>query len=193
MDLQRARDVLEVSADPSDGELRRALRLKRKAFHPDLNKAPDAVERFKEVGEAFAVLQAELKRREQPDPVEPPNRGPVATDGFFSGFADKLDPKVLQVLQAIRRAAVDMHREAERRRLQEELEELDEEAELQARLKAQQETRKRRAAFDRMRRAGARLRDAKLQEKPLSWDPETPESSDPVQDGLRQVRGLGRR
>ena len=41
---------------------RRAFQQKARKLHPDVNKAPDAEERFKEISEAYAVLSDEQKR-----------------------------------------------------------------------------------------------------------------------------------
>lgn len=49
-------EVLGVSKDASDAEIKSAFRKKAKEFHPDLNKSPDAPEKFKEAQEAYACL-----------------------------------------------------------------------------------------------------------------------------------------
>ena len=55
-------EVLGVSRTAETVELKAAFRKKAREFHPDVNKAPDAEEKFKEVNEAFAVLSDEEKR-----------------------------------------------------------------------------------------------------------------------------------
>ena len=55
--------ILEVEHDATDEEIRRAFQKKARKLHPDVNKAPDAEERFKEVSEAYAVLSDKDKRR----------------------------------------------------------------------------------------------------------------------------------
>lgn len=45
-------EVLGVSKDATDKEIKSAFRRLAKEYHPDLNKAPDAAEKFKEVQEA---------------------------------------------------------------------------------------------------------------------------------------------
>lgn len=55
-------EVLGVSKDASDAEIKSAFRKKAKEFHPDLNKSPDAPEKFKEVQEAYACLSDKDKR-----------------------------------------------------------------------------------------------------------------------------------
>ena len=49
-------EVLGVSKSATDDEIKRAYRKLAKKYHPDLNKAPDAAEKFKEVNEAYSVL-----------------------------------------------------------------------------------------------------------------------------------------
>jgi molecular chaperone DnaJ len=57
-------DVLGVSRDASQDEIKRAFRKLAFKYHPDRNKRPDAEERFKEVSEAYAVLSDPEKRRQ---------------------------------------------------------------------------------------------------------------------------------
>ena len=56
-------DILGVSQSATSSEIRKAFQQKARKLHPDINKAPDAEERFKEVSEAYAVLSDEQKRR----------------------------------------------------------------------------------------------------------------------------------
>ena len=56
-------DVLGVSKSASDAEIKSAFRKLAKQYHPDLNKEPDAAEKFKEVQEAYEVLSDEGKRK----------------------------------------------------------------------------------------------------------------------------------
>ena len=49
-------EVLGVSKDASEAEIKSAFRKKAKEFHPDVNKSPDAAEKFKEAQEAYACL-----------------------------------------------------------------------------------------------------------------------------------------
>lgn len=56
-------EVLGVSRDASDKEIKAAYRKLARKFHPDVNKgSAEAEERFKEVAEAFAVLSDKEKR-----------------------------------------------------------------------------------------------------------------------------------
>ena len=54
--------ILGVEKDASKKEIQKAFQQKARKLHPDVNKAPDAEERFKEVSEAYAVLSDEDKR-----------------------------------------------------------------------------------------------------------------------------------
>ncbi|RXI79634.1 molecular chaperone DnaJ [Levilactobacillus suantsaii] len=55
--------VLGVAKDASQDEIKKAYRKLSKKYHPDLNKAPDAAEKFKEVQEAYDVLGDQQKRQ----------------------------------------------------------------------------------------------------------------------------------
>ena len=56
-------DVLGVDKSASEAEIKSAFRKLAKKYHPDLNKEPDAAEKFKEVQEAYDVLSDEQKRK----------------------------------------------------------------------------------------------------------------------------------
>lgn len=58
--------ILEVSRDATEEEIRKSFRRKALEYHPDRNKATDASERFKEVNEAYQVL-TDPERRAQYD------------------------------------------------------------------------------------------------------------------------------
>ena len=55
-------EVLGVSKDATEAEIKSAFRKKAKEFHPDLNKSPDAPEKFKEAQEAYACLSDKENR-----------------------------------------------------------------------------------------------------------------------------------
>ena len=56
-------EVLGVSKSATDAEIKSAFRKLAKKYHPDLNKEPDAADKFKEVQEAYEVLSDEGKRK----------------------------------------------------------------------------------------------------------------------------------
>ena len=55
-------EVLGVSKNASDEEIKRAFRVLAKKYHPDVNKEEGAAEKFKEIGEAYSVLSDKTKR-----------------------------------------------------------------------------------------------------------------------------------
>ncbi len=55
-------EVLGVPRNASQEEIKRAFRRLARQYHPDVNKSPDAEERFKEINEAYAVLSDPEKR-----------------------------------------------------------------------------------------------------------------------------------
>ncbi len=55
-------EVLGVSKDATDDEIKKAFRRRARELHPDVNKAPDAEDKFKELNEAYDVLSDSQKR-----------------------------------------------------------------------------------------------------------------------------------
>ena len=55
-------EVLGLQKGASDEEIKRAFRKLAKQYHPDVNKEPGAEEKFKEIGEAYAVLSDPQKK-----------------------------------------------------------------------------------------------------------------------------------
>ncbi|HEY60327.1 MAG TPA: molecular chaperone DnaJ [Anaerolineae bacterium] len=55
-------EVLGIARSASQDEIKSAFRRLARQYHPDVNKAADAEERFKEINEAFAVLSDQEKR-----------------------------------------------------------------------------------------------------------------------------------
>ena len=56
-------DILGVSKDATEQEIKKAFRKKAVELHPDRNKAPDAAEKFKQLNEAYQVLSNPEKRK----------------------------------------------------------------------------------------------------------------------------------
>ena len=55
-------EVLGVSKNDSEEDIRKAFRKKALEYHPDRNKSPDAESKFKEINEAYQVLSDSNKR-----------------------------------------------------------------------------------------------------------------------------------
>src|SRR5574337_1271354 len=55
-------EILGVGRNASDDEIKQAFRKLARQLHPDVNKEPDAEEKFKEINEAYGVLSDADKR-----------------------------------------------------------------------------------------------------------------------------------
>lgn len=55
-------EILGVAKDATKDEIKSAFRKKARTLHPDVNKAPDAEEKFKELGKAYETLSDDNKR-----------------------------------------------------------------------------------------------------------------------------------
>jgi molecular chaperone DnaJ len=84
-------EILGVARSASTDDLKAAFRKMARQYHPDVNKAPDAEERFKEINEAYAVLSDPEKRAAYDRFGHAGVRGPGGGVDFnvdFSDFAD---------------------------------------------------------------------------------------------------------
>jgi molecular chaperone DnaJ len=77
-------EVLGVSKTASAEEVKRAYRNLARKFHPDVNKASDAADKFKEIQSAYDVLSDETKRRQYDRYGHEAANGGM--DGGFGGF-----------------------------------------------------------------------------------------------------------
>ena len=73
-------EILGVSKDASQDEIKSAFRKLAKKYHPDINKEKGAEEKFKEIGEAYSVLSDEQKRKQYDQ------FGSAAFDGSQGGY-----------------------------------------------------------------------------------------------------------
>jgi molecular chaperone DnaJ len=84
-------EVLGISRSASKDEIKQAFRRLARQHHPDVNSAPDAEERFKELNEAYAVLSDDDKRAAYDRYGHAGVRGAGGMPDFtvdFSDFAD---------------------------------------------------------------------------------------------------------
>lgn len=84
-------EILGVPRNASDDDLKSAFRRLARQYHPDVNKEPDAEERFKEINEAYAVLSDADRRAAYDRFGHAGVRGAGGAPDFtvdFSDFAD---------------------------------------------------------------------------------------------------------
>ena len=79
-------EVLGVAKNADDAELKKAFRTLARKYHPDVNKDPDAVEKFKEINEAYQILSDPQKRAAY-DQYGHAGIDPNAFGGGFGGFS----------------------------------------------------------------------------------------------------------
>ncbi len=79
-------EVLGVSKSASDDEIKKAYRSLAKKYHPDVNKAPDAEAKFKEINEAYEVL-GDAKKRQTYDQFGFAGMDGSNPNGGFNGFS----------------------------------------------------------------------------------------------------------
>lgn len=91
--------ILGVPRNATQEEIKRAYKRLARQYHPDVNKSPEAEEKFKEINEAYAVLSDPEKRRVYDTygtatPPPPPPPGGYDFSGFdvedFSDFFQEL-------------------------------------------------------------------------------------------------------
>ncbi|MFB6355554.1 MAG: DnaJ domain-containing protein [bacterium] len=81
-------DILGVDEDASEEEIKKAYKKLAKKYHPDRSDEENAEDKFKEIGEAYAVL-SDPEKREKYDQFRKYGRGQQGPQGFnfdSSGF-----------------------------------------------------------------------------------------------------------
>lgn len=82
--------ILEVEKNASKDDIKKAFRQKARKLHPDVNKEPDAEEKFKELGKAYETLMDDEKRAlyDQYGEDGLKNAGYSSSGPFDFGFGD---------------------------------------------------------------------------------------------------------
>ncbi|MCI6819446.1 MAG: DnaJ domain-containing protein, partial [Campylobacter sp.] len=57
-------ETLGIAKGASNDEIKKAYRKLAKEYHPDINKSPEAEEKFKEINAAYEILSDEKKREQ---------------------------------------------------------------------------------------------------------------------------------
>src|SRR5688572_31965618 len=86
-------EILSVARSATQDDIKRAFRKKARETHPDVNADPKAVDAFKEINEAYAVLSDQQKRAAYDRFGHSAFNGGSGGDPFsgFGGFADVAD------------------------------------------------------------------------------------------------------
>ena len=84
-------EILGVSRNATDSELKAAFRRLARKYHPDVSAEPDSEERFKEVNEAYAILSDVEKRSAYDRFGHAGVRGPGGGVDFNVDFTDFAD------------------------------------------------------------------------------------------------------
>lgn len=80
-------EVLGVSKNATQDEIKKAYRTLAKKYHPDINKEPGAEEKFKEINEAYETLSDEQKRSQYDQFGFNGPQGGFGGGQGFSGFS----------------------------------------------------------------------------------------------------------
>ncbi|CAL8331630.1 unnamed protein product [Lota lota] len=100
--IKRCKDYYEVlciSKEAGDEDLKKAYRKLALKFHPDKNHAPGATEAFKKIGNAYSVLSNPDKRRQYDltggEEPSTPGQAPAGGFDFHRGFEGDITPEDL--------------------------------------------------------------------------------------------------
>ena len=84
-------EILGVSRDATDEDIKRSFRKLAKQYHPDVNKEAGAEEKFKEIGEAYAILSDATKRKQYDQFGHAAFENGGGGQGFSGFSADDID------------------------------------------------------------------------------------------------------
>ena len=88
-------EILGISKNASDEDIKSAFRKKALEYHPDRNKSEDAESKFKEVNEAYQILSDSEKKNRYDQfghaGVSGAQGGGAGFEGFGGGFGDIFD------------------------------------------------------------------------------------------------------
>lgn len=91
--------ILGISKNATEAEIKRAYRKLALQYHPDRNKSKEAEEKFKEVNKAYEVLSDTQKRQTYDqfgaaafEQGGPSGQGPFGAGGPFGGFSGQQGP-----------------------------------------------------------------------------------------------------
>lgn len=81
--MNRHYQVLGLKSNATSDEIKKAYRKLSKKYHPDINKTPEAEEKFKEISEAYQVLTGKSKEKNDFNPF---GGNPFGGNPFGGGF-----------------------------------------------------------------------------------------------------------
>ncbi len=74
--------ILNVRPGASKREIKKAYRIMARTYHPDINQAPNAEEKFKKINEAYDILMNDKK----PSGFDRTGEDPFDFDDIFDTF-----------------------------------------------------------------------------------------------------------
>lgn len=88
MKKQEAYSLLDISEAASDTEIKKAFKTKAKYLHPDVNKEPDAQDKFKKINEAYTAIQNKDFDDNKQSPFQSYNDGFDINDFIINNFGN---------------------------------------------------------------------------------------------------------